>query len=117
MDEKIKPDPKFALWKGADRTKIDWHPTIDDEKCVGCGMCVTTCGKDVFDYNWERKKSVVARPTQCLVGCTSCRLWCVFDAISFPDPQIVRDFIKREKILAKAKKEVKEKYGPKDTKR
>jgi NAD-dependent dihydropyrimidine dehydrogenase PreA subunit len=116
MGEETKMDTTFVLWKGADRTKIDWHPTIDEEKCVGCGMCVTTCGKNVYDYDWERKKAVVARPVQCLVGCMSCRLWCLFEAISFPEERIVRDFIKKEKILAKAKKEIKEKYGPKNAK-
>ena len=116
MPEETKQDPTFSQWKGADRGKIDWHPIIDKEKCVGCGMCATTCGRGVFDYEWEGKKSVVARPTQCLVGCTSCRLWCVFDAIRFPDAQVVRDFIKKEKILARVRKEIKEKYGPKDMK-
>ncbi len=116
MGKETKQDTMFAMWKGADRTKIDWYPTVDGEKCIGCGMCVTTCGKNVFDYDWGRKKAVVARPIQCLVGCTSCKLWCVFDAISFPEPQIVRDFIKNEKILSKVKKEIKENYGPKNTK-
>jgi NAD-dependent dihydropyrimidine dehydrogenase PreA subunit len=72
-------------------------------------MCVTTCGRDVFDFDKERKKAVVARPLQCMVGCTSCEVWCVFDAISFPDKQRVRDFIKEKKILLTAKKQLEEK--------
>lgn len=114
MGEETKVDKTFALWKGADRTKIDWYPTVDEQKCVGCGMCVTTCGKNVYDYDWKRKKAVVARSIQCLVGCTSCMSWCLFGAINFPEVKIVRDFITKEKILAKAKQEITEKYGPKN---
>jgi len=42
---------KFAEWKGIDRTKIDWAPEINQDKYVSCGMCVTSCGRNVFDYN------------------------------------------------------------------
>jgi len=69
-------------------------------------MCVTSCGRNVFDYDWERKKAIVARPLQCLVGCTSCQNWCVFDAISFPDSQYVKDLIKKRKVLLLAKEEL-----------
>ncbi|NBB90128.1 MAG: hypothetical protein GVY23_02855 [Spirochaetes bacterium] len=32
---------KFATWKGIPREEIDWNPTVDTDRCVGCGMCVT----------------------------------------------------------------------------
>ncbi|OYT64498.1 hypothetical protein B6U74_05405 [Candidatus Bathyarchaeota archaeon ex4484_205] len=48
-----KIDPKFAYWKGIPREEITWHPTVDESKCTGCGMCVTSCGRNVFDYDWE----------------------------------------------------------------
>ncbi len=48
-EEKTKLDPKFAYWKGIPREEIDWHPTVDESKCTGCGMCVTSCGRNVFD--------------------------------------------------------------------
>jgi len=102
------PD-KFAKWKDVPRERIDWHPTIDEDKCRGCGMCVTTCGREVFDFDAAKKKAVVARPLQCLVGCTSCESWCVFNAISFPDKQRVRDLIKKEGILTTAKRELEQK--------
>lgn len=76
-------------------------------QCAGCGMCITSCGRQVFDYDTPRRVSIVARPLQCMVGCMSCRAWCIFDAISFPDPKIVRDVIKEKKILALAKSELK----------
>lgn len=97
---------KFATWKGVPREEIDWQPIISEEKCKGCGMCITSCGRKVFDYDKEKKISVVARPLQCMVGCTSCSVWCIYEAISFPDPQKVRDFIKEKKILALVKREL-----------
>jgi NAD-dependent dihydropyrimidine dehydrogenase PreA subunit len=100
---------KYAKWKGIPREEIEWAPIIDESKCVGCGMCFTTCGRDVFDYDKERKKAIVARPMQCMVGCTSCEVWCVFNAISFPDKQRVRDFIKNKKILVQVKQELEKK--------
>ncbi len=106
-------DEKFSKWKGVDRAKIDWHPTIDGAKCTGCGMCVTSCGRNVFDFDREKNKSVVARPNNCMVGCTSCETWCIFDAISFPDRQHVKDLIKENGLLKVAKKELEEKLNPK----
>jgi len=97
---------KFAKWKGVPREEIDWHPTIDETRCTGCGMCVTSCGRKVFDYNSETNKAVVARPLQCMVGCTSCEVWCIFDAISFPDSERVKNLIKERKILSLAKKQL-----------
>lgn len=102
---------KFAKWKGIPREEIDWHPIIDEDRCVGCGFCFTTCGRDVFDYDKERKKAIVARPLQCMVGCTSCEIWCIFDAISFPDKKVVRDFIKEKKIIPQVRKELEKKLS------
>jgi len=64
---------KFAKWKGVPREEIDWHPIVDTDKCTGCGMCVTSCGRKVFDYDVENKKAVVVRALQCMVGFTSCQ--------------------------------------------
>lgn len=100
---------KYAKWKGVPREEINWNPTIDEDKCTGCGMCITSCGRDVFDYDPKKNKAVVARPLQCMVGCTSCEIWCVFDAISFPDPKEVKQLIKEKKILVHAKKQLAEK--------
>ncbi len=97
---------KFAKWKGIDREKITWHPTVDTDKCTGCGMCFTSCGRNVYDYDYKNKKAVVARPKQCMVGCTSCEAWCIFDAISFPDKDYVKKLIKDEKVLKTVKKEL-----------
>ena len=105
-----KLDEKFAKWKGILREEINWNPKIDESKCTGCGMCVTSCGRNVFDFNKEKNKSVVARPLQCMVGCTSCEFWCVFNAISFPDKESIKKLIKKKGILKDVKKEIEEKY-------
>lgn len=97
---------KYATWKGIPREEISWHPSIDESRCTGCGMCVTSCGREVFGYDVSRKKALVAKPLQCLVGCTSCEAWCVFEAISFPDEAYVRELIKTRKILAMAKRDL-----------
>jgi NAD-dependent dihydropyrimidine dehydrogenase PreA subunit len=104
-------DKKFAYWKNIPREEIDWHPVINTEKCTGCGMCVTSCGRNVFGYDAENKVAVVARPLQCLVGCTSCESWCVFNAISFPDKQYVKDIIKKNRVLLVAKKQLEERLS------
>ena len=111
--EKPILDEKFAKWKGVDRTKIKWNPMIDEKKCTGCGMCITSCGRNVFEFDKEKNKSVVAMPNNCMVGCTSCETWCIFNAISFPDKQYVKDLIKEKGLLKIAKKELKEKLNPK----
>lgn len=102
-------DKKFSEWHGIPREEINWHPIIDKNKCVGCGMCVISCGRNVFNFDKEKNKPIVARPLQCMVGCTSCEVWCVFNAISFPDKQHVKDLIKKKGVLKIVKKELEEK--------
>ncbi len=99
-------EDKSAYWHGIPREEINWNPTIDESKCIGCGMCFVSCGRKVFDYDFKKKKSIVARPLQCMVGCTSCQVWCVFNAISFPDPQYVKNLIKG--ILKEVRKKLEE---------
>ena len=107
MSEKnVKLDEKYVKWKGVPREEINWHPKIDENKCVGCGMCVTSCGRDVFGFDAEKKKSFVVNPLQCQVGCTSCHVWCIYDAISFPDSQYVKDLIREKKLLVVAKNQL-----------
>jgi CDP-4-dehydro-6-deoxyglucose reductase len=105
----VKLDEKYAKWKGVPREEIHWNPKINESKCVGCGMCITSCGRAVFGFDAEKKKSIVVNPLQCQVGCTSCEVWCLHDAISFPDPQYVKELIKKKKLVAIAQKQLAEK--------
>jgi NAD-dependent dihydropyrimidine dehydrogenase PreA subunit len=95
----------MAWLVGYPREKIDWHPTINYEKCVKCGMCMN-CGRKVYD--WNEEGPVVARPLQCVVGCTTCANLCMGEAISFPDIKELREVYKKEKIWSKVKRQLEE---------
>ncbi len=87
---------QFSEWHSIKREEIDWHPTVDSSKCVGCGLCVVTCGekRNVYGYDKERKKAVVLFPDNCMVGCTNCMVGCLWDAISFPEAKAVNEIVK-----------------------
>ncbi|MBI2937589.1 MAG: 4Fe-4S binding protein [Thaumarchaeota archaeon] len=80
-------------WHGMDRSEINWHPVIDENKCTGCGLCVVTCGekRNVFGYDKQRRKAVVMFPDNCMVGCINCMVGCLWNAISFPDEQTIKN--------------------------
>lgn len=90
--------PWFA---GVSRKDIDWGPTIDAKKCVGCGVCLN-CGKNVFE--WEDGKSVVARRNDCVVGCMTCANLCQGRCISFPPLEDLRRFYKDNRVWNQVKK-------------
>ena len=108
-DEKIE-DKKFSEWHGIPRENINWSPAVDEAKCVGCGMCVTSCGREVYEYDYEKRKSKVVNPNHCLVGCQTCANLCPVKAISFAEEgktrekaqKIVKDF----QVLPKANAEL-----------
>ncbi len=93
------PDPRFAKpWHGIPREEIDWHPTINEEACIGCGTCVTGCGRLVYRFDFEKKKAVVYDPLNCLVGCTTCANTCPAHAISFPPLDYVASLLARPEV-------------------
>jgi MinD superfamily P-loop ATPase len=95
----------MAWLTGYPREKVNWHPTIDPEKCVKCGMCMN-CGRAV--YEWTEDVPKVVRPLDCIVGCTTCANLCMGKAITFPDIEIVRAIYKKEGIWKKVKNELKQ---------
>ena len=100
------PDPRFTQpWHGVPREQIDWHPTVHEDLCMGCGLCVTGCGRQVFAYDYQREKSVVAEPLQCMVGCVTCANTCPEGAITFPSLQQLQRLIKQKKVLVRVKKQ------------
>jgi len=111
MNEQQKQDPKFAKFHGVDREKIQWNPVIDESKCIGCGMCATSCGRGVYKFDYETRKSKVANPNNCMVACITCANLCPVGAISFVEvgdtprekaQKIVKDF----QLLTKVKEEL-----------
>jgi len=91
--------------------KIDWYPVIDESKCIGCGMCVTTCGRGVYKFDYKMHKPVVIEPNHCLVGCQTCANLCPVGAISFVEaPITTRDkaqqIVKDNNIIPKVKIEL-----------
>lgn len=43
-ETKMSNTPNNNVWHGIPRDQINWHPAIVAERCVGCGLCVTSCG-------------------------------------------------------------------------
>ena len=85
------PDPKFAKpWHGIPREQIAWHPTVDAAACIGCGTCVTGCGRLVYRFDYDAKKAVVIDPLNCMVACVTCANTCPTHAISFPPLETVQ---------------------------
>ena len=93
-------DPKFSKFHGIDREKIQWNPEIDENKCIGCGMCAASCGRGVFRFDYGTRKAKVVNPTHCMVACQTCANLCPSGAISFSQEgksrekaqKIVKDF-------------------------
>jgi len=100
-------------WHGIPREQIDWHPTVVAERCIGCGLCVTSCGRQVFAFDYERNKPVVLNGLNCMVGCTTCATVCTQDALEFPSQGFIRQLVRERKLLRRSKDELRanrEKY-------
>jgi ferredoxin len=98
MNDQKYQDPKFTKFHGVDREKIQWNPEIDENQCVGCGMCVTSCTRGVYKYDYENRKSKVVNPTHCMVACQTCANLCPMEAISFAEEDKTRE--KAQKIVS-----------------
>ena len=110
MIEEKNQNSKFAKFHGVDRGKIDWHPVIDEKKCIGCGMCVTTCSRGVYRFDYENRKSKVVNPKNCMVACQTCANLCPVKAIIFAENDATREkaqkIVKDFQLLPKVKEEL-----------
>ncbi len=101
-------------WHGIPRTDIPWFPTINDDKCIGCQLCYVSCGREVFEFDDDRRKAVVERKYNCLVGCTTCATICPAGAIDFPPKDFIQKLEKEYKILKVVRETAKEKKTKKE---
>ncbi len=96
-----KPAPPLNFtkpWHGIPRELISWNPSVNESARIGCGTCVTTCGRQVYRFDFDRKQSVVVNPTHCMVGCSTCGNLCPTHAITFPDPAEVQAVLSRPEV-------------------
>jgi DNA-binding transcriptional ArsR family regulator/NAD-dependent dihydropyrimidine dehydrogenase PreA subunit len=90
-------------WHGVPRLEIQWYPTVIADRCVGCGLCTTSCGRGVYAFDYEQNRPVVLEPEMCMVGCTTCATLCTQDAIEFPSTGYIRQLIRQKKLLRQSK--------------
>ncbi|MCX5787852.1 MAG: ferredoxin family protein [Elusimicrobia bacterium] len=88
----------ITKWEGIPRNEIPWNPTVDDSKCTGCRKCFEFCSHKVYEFDEKANKSIVTRPLECVVGCSSCKGLCEAEAISFPPLSILADMVKARSI-------------------
>jgi NAD-dependent dihydropyrimidine dehydrogenase PreA subunit len=70
---------------GIPRDLIPWSPTIDADRCIGCGECLNTCPNNVFVMSPGANKMTVANPANCVVLCDKCAGFCPEEAVEFPN--------------------------------
>ena len=85
----------LGTWRGIPREEIPWFPTILEDLCDGCQVCLQFCSFEVYEYDDKTNKVKVANPFNCQVGCSMCALKCKPKAISFPPLVILESFRKR----------------------
>lgn len=90
-------------WHGIPRDQIRWSPTVVAERCIGCGLCVTSCGRKVYQFDFGQNVAVVANPLNCMVGCSTCATICPREAIEFPSRGSVQQLIRSRQVLRQSK--------------
>jgi NAD-dependent dihydropyrimidine dehydrogenase PreA subunit len=92
VEEKTK---NLGTWQGIPREGVPWFPTIMEELCDGCRICLDFCSFGVFGYDETTDQVKVANPYYCEVGCSICAAKCKPKAILFPPLRILESFRKR----------------------
>lgn len=110
-------NPMTKAWHGLDRTSIHWNPTVVADRCIGCGLCVTSCGRKVYQFDYEHNIAVVANPLNCMVGCSTCATICPREAIEFPSRGYIQQLIRENKIVRQSKEMLRANQEEYDVKR
>jgi NAD-dependent dihydropyrimidine dehydrogenase PreA subunit len=84
-----------GTWRATPREEISWYPTVLEDLCDGCNVCLEFCSFGVYEYDENSNKVKVASPFNCQVGCSVCALKCKPKAIVFPPLTILEMFRKR----------------------
>lgn len=84
----------YREFLGIPRQLIPWYPTIDQELCTSCGVCVEACKHETYAYGENPGEVFVASPYHCEVYCESCRFQCPTGAIAFPDRKAIKQLFK-----------------------
>ena len=84
-------------YKGISRKNIPWFPTVNYERCIGCGKCVDYSNLGVYklDENREKSRPIAVNPFNCVVLCKGCQDICPSGAISHPSRKKTVDVIRR----------------------
>jgi NAD-dependent dihydropyrimidine dehydrogenase PreA subunit len=77
------------------RKKIPWFPSLDVDACRSDLVCLNFCPHDVFEWDSQSGRPVVAHPLRCLPGCRICVEGCTTSAISLPTKHEFQITLKR----------------------
>jgi MinD superfamily P-loop ATPase len=82
----------YGTWRGYPRESIPWFPSVNEDLCDGCGVCLKLCRTHCLAPT-DAHTVHVADPFACVVGCSSCATVCGPKAITFP-PRTMLDAYK-----------------------
>jgi ferredoxin len=91
-------------WHGVPREVLEWYPTVVRERCNGCGLCVTTCGRKVYRFDYRDRTAVLSEPFKYVVGCSTCATLCPREAIEFPSRGYIQHVIRSARIAHQSKR-------------
>ncbi len=102
-DLEANPPTEDVSWHGIPRQQIEWFPSLIGKRCDGCGLCITSCARRVFAFDYEAGRPVVTAPKRCQVGCTACAAVCTTNAIELPPPRYLHQIIRQNGIQAQSR--------------
>ena len=82
---------RYQNWRGIPREQIPWFPTVDEDLCNGCGICLRMCTTGALVAT-DNDKVCVTEPFACVVGCSLCASRCKPGAILFPPRSILQAY-------------------------